>query len=67
MKIKELRCAAGLTQMQLAEKLGVSRATIAMWETGQNWPSAQMLPALAEALQCTIGDLYATESESDAV
>lgn len=52
------RKAAGLTQFQLSEKLGVNRAALAMWEIGRSWPSAQLLPALAELLSCSIDDLY---------
>ena len=33
-KLKELRKQSGLTQEQTAEKLSVSRAAIARWETG---------------------------------
>lgn len=34
MKIYQLRKLSGMTQEQLAEKLGVSRQTISKWETG---------------------------------
>ena len=33
-KLKQLRIQKGLTQAQLAEKLGVSNKTISKWETG---------------------------------
>lgn len=49
---------AGLTQAQLAEVLGVERATVTMWETGVNWPSARVLPLIADLLLCSIDDLY---------
>lgn len=53
------RKAASCTQTQLADKLGISQSTIAMWETGKAYPRADMLPAIAEALNCSIDDLYA--------
>lgn len=34
MNLRKLRKAEGLTQQALAEKMGVSRSTVAMWETG---------------------------------
>ena len=37
--IKELRKKLGLTQQELADKIGVARVTIARWETGQKKPS----------------------------
>ncbi len=61
MKIKELRLAAGLTQMQLAKMMDVSQSTVVGWEQG-SYPPAKKLPALAEALGVTINDLYKPES-----
>ena len=49
---------AGLTQQQLAEGLNVSRTAVTMWETGQSWPSAALLPKLADVLLCSIDELY---------
>lgn len=58
------RKAAGMTQAQLAEQIGVERAALAMWEIGANWPSARILPALADVLLCSIDELYwAPETE----
>lgn len=39
MNIKELRVQAGLTQQDLATKLGVSVRAVSMWETGKSKPS----------------------------
>lgn len=62
MKIKELRIAAGLTQMQLAEKMEVSQSTIVGWEQNSFYPPAKKLPVLAKALGVSINDLYKEES-----
>ncbi len=35
-KLKELRTQAGMTQQELAEKLGVSQDRITKWETGRH-------------------------------
>ena len=59
------RKAAGMTQAQLAEIIGVERAALAMWEIGANWPSARILPALADTLLCTVDDLYRAPEEGE--
>ena len=55
---------AGMTQAEVAEALGIERATVGMWETGTSWPSARVLPDLAGLLCCSIDELY-TAPESD--
>lgn len=52
------RKAAGYTQEALAAELGVTRPALAAWETGRAWPSAALLPAMADLLLCSIDDLY---------
>ena len=56
--LKGYRQRAGMTQQKLADALGVERATVAMWETGRSWPSAALLPKIADLLLCSIDDLY---------
>lgn len=56
--IKIYRQKKGITQMTLAEQLGVKQTTVAMWETNGSYPRAEMLPAIAAALGCTIDALY---------
>lgn len=62
MKIKELRIAAGLRQVDLAEKMGVTQSSVCSWETGAATPQASLLPKLADVLGCTIDALYGRES-----
>lgn len=47
-KLKELRLREGLSQQELADKLCVSRSTIAKWENGRGIPSDINLEALCE-------------------
>ena len=46
-----------LTTRQVAEMLGVSKGTVAMWETGASLPRAELLPKIASVLNCTVDDL----------
>ena len=64
-RIRELRRRSGITQAQLAASLGLrSSSTITMWETGDRNPSSSILPRLADALGCTIDELYERDSPS---
>lgn len=47
-RLKELRKKNGYTQVTLAEKLGVSKGTVAMWEVGKRKPDFEMLCTLSE-------------------
>ena len=62
MRIKSLREAANLTQVQLADKLGVLSTSVSNWETGVALPKTIILPQLAEIFGCTIDDLYERDS-----
>jgi transcriptional regulator with XRE-family HTH domain len=47
--IREARLKAGLTQTELAARLGRDRAQVARWETGGQEPSFENLQAVVEA------------------
>ena len=47
-RISELRKKNNITQVQLAEKLGVSKGTVAMWETGKRQPNFETLDELSD-------------------
>lgn len=55
--IQASRIAAGRTQEQLAEAVGVSRQTMAKWESGDTSPDLVHAAALAEALGTTLDAL----------
>lgn len=46
--LRQLRTDAGLTQKQLAEKVGVSAPLVCFWEQGTRSPDYDALPALCE-------------------
>jgi transcriptional regulator with XRE-family HTH domain len=48
-KIREARKAAGLSQSQLATRIGAHVTSISDWERGDNEPSARHLAGLADA------------------
>ncbi len=52
-RLKELRIQNQLTQIQVAEKLMVSRSTIGKYETGSAYPDFEKLVALANLYNCS--------------
>lgn len=55
--ILHLRKAAGMTQKQLAEKLGVSFQAVSKWENGDALPDTGLLPDLCNTLNTTADKL----------
>lgn len=47
-RLKQLRAEKGMTQVQLAQMLDVSKGTIAMWETSKRKPSFEILSKLSD-------------------
>lgn len=56
-KIYTLRRKNGLSQEQLAEKIGVSRQAISKWEGGLSTPELDKLKALSECFQISLDEL----------
>ncbi len=56
--IREGRAGAGLSQQQLADRTGVSRATVAGWETGHSRPDLDALPKLCKALGISLASFF---------
>ena len=48
MRIADLRKQKGLTQEQLADRLGVSYQSVSRWENGVTYPDIEFLPAIAK-------------------
>jgi len=53
-RVAELRKAQGLTQQQLAERLGISQQTLAHYEVGRLRVAVAMLPNLAKELNSSV-------------
>ena len=56
-RISRLRQKQGLTQIALAEKLGVTSQAISKWERGQSFPDVSRLDELAELLGVAVAYL----------
>lgn len=59
--IAECRKKANLTQMQLAEKLGITDRAISKWETGKSLPDSSIMLELCGTLDITVNDLLSGE------
>jgi transcriptional regulator with XRE-family HTH domain len=56
-RLKELRVVQGLTQAELAKRIGTTQQSIARWEAGTSTPTIHSLDILAYALKTTISHL----------
>ena len=55
--LQELRKERGLTQEQLADKMGVARRTVSRWETGNNLPDLDILIELSDLYSVDLREL----------
>lgn len=56
-EILRRRKAMGMTQEELASRMGVSRQSVAKWETGQSSPDIDRLALLRDVLQTSLDEL----------
>ena len=63
--IKELREKCQLTQVELAEKIGVSDKTISKWETAKGYPDISLLEPIAKALGVSMTELVTGNAVSN--
>jgi len=56
MKIARIEC--DMSQLQLADKIGVTRQTIGMIESGNYNPSLKLCIAICKTLNKTLNDLF---------
>ena len=64
-KIVRLRKSNGMSQEELADKLGVSRQAISRWEMGTAMPDATNILQLSRLFQVTTDYLLNDEYQSD--
>ena len=63
--LRELRKNEGLTQEQVAEKLGISSRTISRWETGAYMPDISMLVGIAEMYDVDVREIIDGERKEE--
>ena len=62
--ISERRKNVGLTQAQLAEKLGITDRAVSKWETGRAMPDSSVMLELCAELKISVNDLLCGEKVS---
>jgi transcriptional regulator with XRE-family HTH domain len=64
--LKRARLAAGLSQKELAQKLGISFKTISAYETGRAIPPSHTLAKIAQITKVTVGEIIGEKKRSTA-
>lgn len=63
--LARLRLESGLTQEEVANHLGITKAAVSKWECGQSMPDISLLPAIADLYSTSIDDLFGRVQEPD--
>ena len=63
-QIKKLRMACGITQVQLANSLGVTKQSVSNWENDNIQPSIDMLIRIAEFFQVSTDYMLGLETKN---
>ena len=63
--LRQWRISKGLSQQDLAERMYVTRSTVARWENGSRLPDALMIMRLSACLGIDVNTLLATVAESE--
>ena len=64
--IKSRRLELGMTQSELATKLGVDQTAVCQWENGVG-PKRSRLSQVAEALDCSVAELLREDKEAESL
>ena len=64
--ISELRKQHGMTQLELAEKMGVTDKAVSKWERDLSCPDINSIPNLAEILGVSVEELMQVKKEAEA-
>ena len=65
--VAALRKEKGMTQLELAEKMGVTDKAVSKWERNLSFPDTASIPKLAEIFNITVDELMQTESKEKPV
>ena len=64
MMISTLRKEKGMTQLELAEKMGVTDKAVSKWERDLSFPDINSIPKLAEIFEVSVDELMQVKSET---
>ena len=62
--IAAMRKEQGMTQLELAEKMGVTDKAVSKWERDLSFPDVNSLPRLAEIFDVTVDEIMQVKSDS---
>ena len=62
--IAAMRKKQGMTQLELAEKMGVTDKAVSKWERDLSFPDVDSIPRLAEIFDVTVDELMQVKSDS---
>ena len=63
MMISSLRKGKGMTQLELAEKMGVTDKAVSKWERDLSFPDINSIPKLAEIFEVSVDELMQVKTE----
>lgn len=66
-KLKSLRTAKRMSQAELGDVLGVTRAAVQQWEKGVNTPTLSNMSELARFFDISLSDLMGAPTDQDSV
>ena len=64
MIISSLRKEKGMTQLELAEKMGVTDKAVSKWERDLSFPDINSIPKLAEIFEVSVDELMQVKTET---
>lgn len=64
---KHIREKSGLTQQQLADKLGISRSTVGMYEKGEREPNFETLELIADTFNVDMNYLLGKKPSTEVI
>ena len=64
MMISSLRKEKGMTQLQFAEKMGVTDKAVSKWERDLSFPDINSIPKLAEVFEISVDELMQVKTET---
>ena len=62
--VKKLRQAAGMTQADLASRLGITTPSITKWEKGRSNPDLINVFRMTEIFECSVNDIICRDTAS---